>query len=59
MDREKLEGDTMYKEWQAWQRVVITLRGLGIDIDKQDGLAKALTTWGDEWASLRLEQARG
>ena len=43
------------REWLAWQRIVRELKELGIDINNNDKLTKAITVWGDEYHNLLKE----
>ena len=43
-------------EWMAWWKVCDILENLGVNINKEDELTKALVHWGEELTKLRIEQ---
>jgi hypothetical protein len=45
--------DALETEWLAWHAVCARLKALGVDINAQDALARALKRWGEELAILR------
>lgn len=49
----------MESELDTWRAVCIKLKELGIDINKEDTLVKAIKQWGAAFATLRQSQRRG
>lgn len=51
--REVMELAAMDVEWNAWRGVCKALDVCGVNIDKEDALARAIQRWGDALVALR------